>query len=109
MTKKFRNVLKVAALWVCGKKLFRIKVSDRAKSPAASYRVNLKDEEIKNLTYQQQTKLFSDNPVNVAKLFQHKVQVFLKEIVLDGPLGKTKYYALRAEFQVRGSPHVDEL
>ena len=34
------------------------------------------------------------------------MQVFFKEIVLDGPLGKTKYYALRIEFQERGSPHV---
>ena len=25
---------------------------------------------------------------------------------MDGPLGKTKYYALRVEFQERGSPHV---
>ena len=34
------------------------------------------------------------------------MQVFFKEIVLDGPLRKTKYYALRIEFQERGSPHV---
>ena len=34
------------------------------------------------------------------------MKVFFKEIVLDGPLGKTKYYALRIEFQERGSPHV---
>ena len=31
---------------------------------------------------------------------------FFKEIVVDSPLGKTKYYAIRVEFQVRGSPHV---
>ena len=38
--------------------------------------------------------------------FQYKVEVFFKEIILDGPLGKTKYYAIRIEFQERGSPHV---
>ena len=27
-------------------------------------------------------------------------------IVANGPLGKTKYYATRVEFQVRGSPHI---
>ena len=84
----------------CGKKLFRIKVSHRTKSPAAWYRVNLKYvkyKQIRNLTYQQQTKLLNDNPVIVAKLFQYKVQVFFKEIVLDGPLGKAKYYALCVE------------
>ena len=32
--------------------------------------------------------------------------MFFKELILDGPLGKTKYYALRIEFQERGSPHV---
>ena len=27
-------------------------------------------------------------------------------MVLDVPLGKTSYYAIRVEFQVRGSPHI---
>ena len=36
---------------------------------------------------------------------QYKVEVFFKEIILDGPLGKTKY-AICIEFQKRGSPHV---
>ena len=49
--------------------------------------LNLSDEEIRNLTYQQRTKLLNDNPVLVARHFQYKVQVFFKEIVLDGPLG----------------------
>ena len=61
--------------------------------------LNLSDEEIRNLTRQQRTKHLNDNPVLVARHFQYKVQVFFKEIVLDGPLGKTKYYALRIEFQ----------
>ena len=28
------------------------------------------------------------------------------EVVLDGPLDKTKYYTLRIQFQERGSPRV---
>ena len=40
----------------------------------------------------------------MARLFQYKVEVFFEEIVLDGPLGKTKYYAIRIEFQERASP-----
>ena len=47
-----------------------------------------------------------DNPVLVARHFHYKVEAFFKEIILDGPLGKTKYYAIRIEFQERGSPHV---
>ena len=68
--------------------------------------LNLSDEKIRNLTYQQRTKSLNDNPVLVARHFQYKVQVFFMEIVLDGPLGKTKYYALHIELQERGSPHV---
>ena len=40
------------------------------------------------------------------RYFQYKVEVFFREIILDGPLGKTKYYAIRTEFQERGSPYV---
>ena len=42
----------------------------------------------------------------MARHFQYKNEVFFKEIILDGPLGKTKYYAIRIEFQERGSPLV---
>ena len=42
----------------------------------------------------------------MARHFQYKVEVFFKEIILDGPLGKTKYYAIRIEFQKKDSPHV---
>ena len=34
------------------------------------------------------------------------MEVFFKEILVDGPLGKIKYYVIRFEFQVRGSPHI---
>ena len=26
--------------------------------------------------------------------------------IIDGPLGKSKYYTIRVEFQMRGSPHI---
>ena len=32
--------------------------------------------------------------------------MFLKEIILDVPLGKTKYHIIRVELQVRGTPHI---
>lgn len=51
---------------------------------------SLSDEEINNLAHQQQTKLFNDNPVFVARHFQYKLQVSFKEIVLERPLGKSK-------------------
>ena len=64
------------------------------------------DEELKNLSYQERCNLLNNNPVLVSRHFQYKIEVFFKEIILDGPLGKTKYYAIRIEFQERGSPHV---
>ena len=50
--------------------------------------------------------MLNKNPVLVARHFQYKVEVFFKEITLGDPLGKTKYYAMRIEFQERGSPYV---
>ena len=67
--------------------------------------LGLSEEELKNLSYQERCNLLNNNPALVARHFQYKVEVF-KEITLDGPLGKTKYYAIRIEFQERGSPHV---
>ena len=63
--------------------------------------LGLNDEELKNFSYQERTKLLNENPVLVARHFQYKIQLFFKELILDGRLGKTKYYALRIEFQER--------
>ena len=59
---------------------------------------SLSDEKINNLLHQQQTKLFNDNPVFVARNFQYKFQVSFKEIVLERLLVKAKFYALCIEF-----------
>ena len=68
--------------------------------------LGLSDEELKNLSYQDWCHLLNKNPVLLARHFQYKVEVFFKQIILDGPLGKTKYYAICIEFEERGSPHV---
>ena len=68
--------------------------------------LSLSDEELRNLNYEGRCNLLNNTPVLVARHFHYKVQVLFKEIVLDGPLGKTKYYAIHTEFQERGSPHV---
>ena len=66
----------------------------------------LSEDEIQDLSYQDRCKLLNKDPVLVARHFQFIVDMFFKEIILDGPLGKTKYYVIRVEFQVRGSPHI---
>lgn len=64
------------------------------------------DKEILEMSYLDKCRLLNSNPVLLARHFQYRVEVFFKEIIVDGPLGKVKYHAIRAEFQVRGSPHI---
>ena len=68
--------------------------------------LGLSDKELNNLSYQKRCNLLNNSPVLVARHFQYKVEVFFKQIIIDGPLLKTKYYAICIEFQERGSPHV---
>ena len=69
-------------------------------------RLDFSDDVIKNLTYQKGCNTLNKNPVLVARHFQYRVEIFFKVIVLDWSLGKTSYYAICVEFQVRGSPHI---
>ena len=72
---------------------------------------NITDEEIDNLSYNEKCSLLNLNPVIVAKHFQHRVETFFKDVLLSNsqPIGKILYYALRIEFQMRGSPHLHSL
>ena len=58
------------------------------------------------MCYQGRCDTLNKNPVLVARHFQYRVEAFLNRIVLNGPLGKTKYYAIHVEFQVKGIPHI---
>ena len=69
-------------------------------------KLNEADFDISSLSYHDRYKILNKNPVLVAKHFQYRVNIFLKLFVVDGPLAKTKYYAIRVELQVRGSPHI---
>ena len=65
----------------------------------------LSEDEVQDLFYQDRCKLLNKNPVLVARHFQFRVEMFFKEIILDGLLGKRIYYVIRVGFQVRGNPH----
>lgn len=69
---------------------------------------NMTDEEVEALPYDERCKLLDLNPVIVAKHFQYRVETFFTEILLSNanPIGKIVYYALRIEFQMRGSPQL---
>ena len=69
------------------------------------------DEEIEALSYNEKCSLLNLNPVIVAKHFQYRVETFFKDVLLSPakPIGNIIYYALRIEFQMRGSPHLHSL
>ena len=72
---------------------------------------NLTDEQVQALSYVERCQMLNANPVVVAKHFQHRVETFFSEVLLSNinPIGKISYYALRIEFQMRGSPHLHAL
>ena len=63
-------------------------------------------EEISQMDYLERCNILNSNPILLARHFQYRVELFFRLIVVNGPLGKVKYYAIRVEFQVRGSPHI---
>ena len=67
------------------------------------------EEEIENMNYMERTTALQSNPVLLALHFQYRVENFFKYIVMNGSLGKVIHYAIRVEFQVRGSPHIHSL
>ena len=80
---------------------------DELISKLASLRgENLQDEDIQNMDFFTRCSYLNLNPNLLARQFQYTVETFFKVIVIDGPLGKVKYHAIRIQFQVRGSPHV---
>ena len=74
-------------------------------------KINITAEEVEALSYDERCRLLNFNPVIVAKHFQYRVETFFTEILLTNahPIGQIVYYALRIEFQMRGSPHLHAL
>ena len=72
---------------------------------------NMTDEEVEALSYHDRCSMLNLNPVIVAKHFQYRVETFFRQVLLTNanPIGKIVYYALRIEFQMRGSPHLHAL
>ena len=68
--------------------------------------IDIADGDIDRLFYHERCDTLNKNRVLVAKHFQYGIEMFFKVIVLDGLLGKTQYYAIQVEFQVRGSSHM---
>ena len=66
----------------------------------------LSSERISSMGYFERCSYLNFNPVLLARQYQYRVEAFFQTILLNGPLGRVKYYAIRVEFQVCGSPHI---
>ena len=68
-------------------------------------KLNEAEFDISNLSYHDRWNILNNNTILVARHFQYRVEVFVLKLI-DGPLGKSKHYAIRVEFQIRGSSHI---
>ncbi|XP_066935952.1 uncharacterized protein [Clytia hemisphaerica] len=67
---------------------------------------DITEEQINNLSYLERTQILQSNPVVLARHFHYRLECYFKHIIAKGALGgKLKHYAIRIEFQARGSAH----
>ena len=73
--------------------------------------INITNEQVDTLSYNEKCLMLNLNPVVVAKHFQSRVETFFKEVLMTNanPIGEIIYYALRIEIHIRGSPHLHAL
>ena len=78
---------------------------------ARQYGVVYTDDKIEELSFQEKTNWLKRNPVTAAHHFHYRLHVFFHEFLKSSaePLGKMEDYAIRIEFQARGSPHAHTL
>ena len=59
------------------------------------------------MTIKERSDTLKANPVTSVTMFQYRVESFFTHYILDetDPVGKVKEYAIKIEFQERGSPH----
>ena len=50
--------------------------------------VDISAEKVDKMSYHERCHILNKNPVLAARNFQYRVEMFLKILVLDGPLGK---------------------
>ena len=66
---------------------------------------NLSDEKLKNVSYQEWCNLLNSTSILVLRVFNIRFKYFSKKSYLMIHRRKTKYYAIRIEFQERGNAH----
>ena len=84
-----------------------MKWPDMIATIAKQYGVNYSDEDVAGLTYEEKSNWLRRNPVTAARHFQYRLNTFFNDFLKSKakPLGEITDYAIRVEFQARGSPH----
>ena len=80
---------------------------DVIQTIARQYGTTFTDEEVASMSFDEKSKWLSQNPVTAARHFQHRLNTFFQKFLKSkaNPLGELVDYAIRIEFQARGSPH----
>ena len=74
---------------------------------AKQYGVSYSDEDVAALSFDEKSNWLRRNPVTAARHFQYRLNSFFQDVLKSKakPLGEIVDYAIRVEFQSRGSPH----
>ena len=74
---------------------------------ARQYGVSYSDEDVAALSFDEKSNWLRRNPVTAARHFQYRLNSFFRDVLKSKakPLGEIVDYAIRVEFQSRGSPH----
>ena len=77
------------------------------QTTARQYGVYYTDDEVAGLSFDDKSNWLKHNPVTAARHFQYRLNAIFQDFLKSTakPLGEIVDYALRIEFQARGSPH----
>ena len=80
---------------------------DVIQTIARQYGTIFTDQEIATMSFEEKSKWLRQNPVTAARHFQYRLDTFFRVFLKNKahPLGELVDYAIRIEFQARGSPH----
>ena len=84
-----------------------LKWPDMIQTIARQYAVYYTDDEVAALSFDEKSNWLKRNPVTAARHFHYRLNMFLQYFLKSTtkPLGEIVDYAIRIEFQARGSPH----
>ena len=84
-----------------------LKWPDMIQTIARQYGVHYTDDEVAALSFDEMSNWLKRNPVTAARHFHYRLNVFFQDFLKSTvkPLGEIAEYAIRIEFQARGSPH----